>query len=110
MHMLEPQCTALAQSQEAGTPCVWKLIFGRFLLRLSLIKPSQVMFMVRFSPTSLNFGYDFVLLVQFFGTPCIMIVFYCIYLYIYKVKQITKALQFWALNVFCARTADIALF
>ena len=65
--------------------------------------------MIKFSPTSLNFGYDFVLLVQFFGTPCIMIVFYCIYLYIYKVKQITKALQFWALNVFCARTADIVL-
>ena len=26
--------------------------------------------MVKFSPTTLNFGYDFVLFVHFFGTPC----------------------------------------
>ena len=45
--------------------------FGRFLLRLSRIKRPQVMSMVKFSPTALNFGYDFVLLVHFFGTPCI---------------------------------------
>ena len=45
--------------------------FGRFLLKLSLIKPSQVMYMVKFSPTALNFGYDFVLIVDFFGTSCI---------------------------------------
>ena len=29
------------------------------------------MSMVKFSPIALNFGYDFVLLVHFFGTPCI---------------------------------------
>ena len=64
--------SALAQSQVAGTPCVWKLICGRFLilLRLSLIKPSKVMFLVKSSPTALNIGYDFVLLVHFFGTTC----------------------------------------
>ena len=45
--------------------------FGRFLLRLSRIKPSQVMYMVNLGPTVLNFGYDFFLLVPFFGTPCI---------------------------------------
>ena len=28
------------------------------------------MFMVKLSPTALNFGYDFVLIVYFFGTPC----------------------------------------
>ena len=28
------------------------------------------MSMVKFSPTAVNFGYDFVLLVHFFGTPC----------------------------------------
>ena len=28
------------------------------------------MFKVKFSPTAFNFGYDFVLLVHFFGTPC----------------------------------------
>ena len=61
--------SALAESEVASTPCVWKLIFGRFLLRLSLIKPTQVMFMVKFSPTALNFGYDFVLLVHFLGHP-----------------------------------------
>ena len=45
-------------------------IFGRFLLRLSRIKPSQVIFMVKFCRTVLNFGYDFVLLVHFFwGHP-----------------------------------------
>ena len=38
----------------------------RFLLRLSRIKRSQVMSMVKFGPTTLNFGYDFVLLVHLF--------------------------------------------
>ena len=28
------------------------------------------MYMVKFGPTVLNFGYDFFLLVPFFGTPC----------------------------------------
>ena len=41
----------LAQSQAADTPCVWKLIFGHFLLRLSLVKSPQVIFMVKFSPS-----------------------------------------------------------
>ena len=36
------------------------------LLRLNRIKRPQVMFMVKFSPTALNFGYDFVLLVHLF--------------------------------------------
>ena len=40
-------------------------LFGHFLLTLSRIKRPQVMFMVKFSPTVLNFGYDFVLLVHF---------------------------------------------
>ena len=31
------------------------------------------MFTVKFSPTALNFGYDFVLLVHFFGTPCMWV-------------------------------------
>ena len=44
-------------------------VFGCFFLRLSRIKPSQ-MYMVRFGPTVLNFGYDFFLSVPFFGTPC----------------------------------------
>ena len=44
--------------------------FGRFLLRLSRIKRPQSMSTVKFSPTTLNFGYDFVLLVHFFGTSC----------------------------------------
>ena len=65
--------SALAQSQVlAGSPYVWKLIFWLFLTNLSLIiiKLSQVMSMVKFIPTAFNFGYDFVLLVIFFGTPC----------------------------------------
>ena len=60
--LLEPQCTALAQSQVAGIPCVWKLFFS------SLIKPFQVMFMVKFMPTALKFGYDFGLSVLFLDT------------------------------------------
>ena len=59
--------SALAQSQVAGTLYVLKLFFGRFLLRLSLIKPNQVIFMIKFSPTALNFGYDLVLLEHFLG-------------------------------------------
>ena len=43
--------TALAQSQVAGTPCVWKLIFLSFFTKtFNQIKHSQVMFMVKFSP------------------------------------------------------------
>ena len=59
--------SALAQSQVAGIPCVWKSIFWPFLLRQSLIEPSQVMFMVKFSPRALNFG--FVILTHFLGHP-----------------------------------------
>ena len=45
------------------------VFFGRFLLRLSKIKRPQVMSMVKFSPTALIFGYDFVPLVNFLGFP-----------------------------------------
>ena len=31
--------------------------FGRLILSLSLTKPSQVVFMVKFSPRALDFGY-----------------------------------------------------
>ena len=63
--------SALAQSPFAGTPCVWRLIFWAFLTKTKRrIKPSQVMSIEKFSPIALNFGYDFVLLVHFFGTPC----------------------------------------
>ena len=44
-------------------------LFGRFLQRLSRTKPSQVIFMIKFSPTAINFGFDFVLLVHFLGHP-----------------------------------------
>ena len=56
----------MAQSQVAGNPYVWKLIFWSFLIKT---KPDQVTFMVKFGPTALNFGYDFVLLVHFLGHP-----------------------------------------
>ena len=67
--LLEPQCTGSITSIKHPL-CPEINFFGRFLLRLSLIKPSQVVFMIEFSPRALNFGYDFVLLVHFFGTPC----------------------------------------
>ena len=53
--------------------CLKNNFFGSFLLRLSLIKPSQVIFMVKFSPTAHNIGYDFVLLVHFFGDTLYMV-------------------------------------
>ena len=65
-HGAQAQSPALA----VGTTCAWNVFFGRFLLRLSRIKRPQVMSMVKLSPIALNFGYDFVLLVHFFGTPC----------------------------------------
>ena len=66
--LLEPQCAGSITSSRH--PLVSEnQFFGRFLLRLSLIKPSQVIFTIKFSPTALNFGCDFVLLVHFFGTP-----------------------------------------
>ena len=44
-----------------------KCFFGRFLLRLGSINLPQVISMVQFSHTTLNFGYDFVL--HFLGHP-----------------------------------------
>ena len=55
---------AQAQSPVVGTTWAWKVFFGQ---RLSRIKCSQVMPMVKSNPTALNFGYDFVLLVHFLG-------------------------------------------
>ena len=66
--LLDPRCKGAITN--SWHHCVWKLFFGLFLLRLSWIKRPQVMSMVNCSPTVLNFGYDFVLLVPFFGTPC----------------------------------------
>ena len=43
--------------------------FAHFLLGLSSTKHPQFMSMVKFSPKALNYGYDFVLLVHFFGHP-----------------------------------------
>ena len=70
-----PECcwshSALAQTQVTGTPCLWKLIFWSFLAKT---KPNQAFASYvhgKFSPTALNFDYDFVLLVHFFGTPFI---------------------------------------
>ena len=63
-----------------------KCFFGRFLLRLGRIKSSQVMSMVKFGPEALNFGYDFVILVHFFGTPCMYIcvfLYFCIFVFLY---------------------------
>ena len=57
---------AQSQSPVIGKTWAWKVFFGRFLLRLSRIKRPQVMSMVKFGPTTLNFGYDFVLLVHLF--------------------------------------------
>ena len=57
-----------------------KCLFGRFLLTLSRIKRPQVMLRVKFSPTALNFGYDFVLLVHSLGHT---VVSHCIALMVF---------------------------
>ena len=46
----------------------WKLFFWSFLTKTKQDQVPQVMSMVRFSPTALNFDYDFVLLVHFSDT------------------------------------------
>ena len=66
--LLEPQCTG-SITRTRHSLCLEINFFGRSLLQLSLIKPSQVIFMIKFSPTALNFGYDFVLLVHFLWHP-----------------------------------------
>ena len=38
------------------------------------------MSMVKFGPEALNFGFDFVILVHFFGTPCM---YMCIFVFLY---------------------------
>ena len=83
--LLEPQqCTGSIISSRH--PLVSEnQFFGRFLLRLSLIKPSQVIFTIKFSPTALNFGYDFVLLVHFLGHP--------VYVMVVKLSLILKLFQ-----------------
>ena len=58
--------SALAQSPVADTPCVLKSIFWSFLNTQDQALPSHV-----HGKIWLNFGYDFFLLVPFFGTPCI---------------------------------------
>ena len=63
--LLEPQCPGSITSSWHPL-CLEIDFFGRFLLRLSLIKPSLAMSMVKFIHRSFNFGYDFVLLVHFF--------------------------------------------
>ena len=66
--LLEPRCTGSITS--GWHHLSLESVFCRFLLRLSRITRLQVMSMVKFSPIALNFGYDFILLVHFFGTPC----------------------------------------
>ena len=63
--LLEPQWTGSITSSRLFL-CLKIDFFGRFLLRLSLIKPSLAMSIVKFIHRAFNFGYDFVLLVHFF--------------------------------------------
>ena len=47
---------ALAQLPKDSTVWAWKMFFARFLLRLSWIKRSQLMFKGTFGLRALNFG------------------------------------------------------
>ena len=58
--------SALAQSQVAGNSFVWKLIFWSFLTKTMPDQAFPSHFHGKISPTTLNFVYDFVLLVHFF--------------------------------------------
>ena len=57
------------QSPVAGTSCVWRLFFGRYLLRLTRIKHSQAISLGQFGPTLVNLGWDVFLLVALFWDP-----------------------------------------
>ena len=59
--------SALAQSPFASTPCVWRLIFWSFLTKTKQDKAPLSQVNGKFSPIALNFSYDFVLYVHFFG-------------------------------------------
>ena len=72
--LLEPLCTGSITSSQQPV-CLEKMFTGRFLLRQSRIKCSQVMSMGKFGPTALNFGQDLFLLFTFLGHPVIVVVF-----------------------------------
>ena len=79
---------AQAQSPVAGNPWAWKMFFGRLIiLRLCRIKCSPVMCLVKFSPTALNFGYDFFSSIShfFLGHPVSSS-----YFYIYNVVILSR--------------------
>ena len=69
--LLEPLCSSSITSQWSASLWPGKCFFLS-LIRLSRIKRSQAMSIVQFSPTALKFGYDFVLTVNFFRTPCML--------------------------------------
>ena len=56
-----------AQSPVVGTAWAWKVS----LTKINRIKCPQIMSMVKFSPTALNIGYDFVLSIIFLGNPAV---------------------------------------
>ena len=67
--LLEPPCTGSITS--GWHHLVLESFFLVVYYRLGRIKRSQVMSMEKFSPTALNFGYDFVLLAHFLGHPVV---------------------------------------
>ena len=69
--LLEPWCTGSITSgwHHLGLQKVFLVIFAK----TRKDKSSQVMSMAKFSPIAPNFGYDFVLLVHFFGTHCMYV-------------------------------------
>ena len=54
---------------QPAPPVSGKMFFGCFLLTLSKIKRSQVMFMRKFGPTALNFGQDICVSYFILGQP-----------------------------------------
>ena len=59
---------AQAESTIARTPCILNCVFGRFYLRLSRIKQSQVIAMV------IDMQYSLCTLVEFVFMPCYVII------------------------------------
>ena len=67
--LLDPHCTGSITSGRHPLSLVsGNRFIGRFSLKLSLIKPSKVMYMVKNWPTVLNFNYDFTTSTFFWDT------------------------------------------
>ena len=106
-HLQKPSGSVTSFSQKVAHPCdqdylqtmcplgpknVWSCTILRSTQKACTGFPKKVMSMVKFSPTALNFGYDFFLLVTFLGhpvhTPCYKICEQRVHIFLEKKEDI----------------------